>query len=132
MKIERFLEKGKIKPKRLFLIDGSGAILSAIFLGVILVQMVNLVGIPKNTLYFLASFPCVFTLYDFYCYYKVNKRIGACLKLIGVANLMYSCLSIVLAIIHIGEIKTLGWIYLLLEVVIVVSLGIIELKIATD
>ena len=48
------------KPKRLFIIDGIGAITSAFMLGIILVKLENIFGIPSSTLYLLAAFPMLF------------------------------------------------------------------------
>jgi hypothetical protein len=62
MPIKRIVEWSNTNPKKLFLIDGLGALLSAILLGVVLVQLEYLFGIPKSTLYFLASLPCLFTI----------------------------------------------------------------------
>ncbi len=58
MIVEKILRWGSDNPKKLFLLDGLGAILSAILLGVVLVNQQVLFGIPKPTLYFLAPAPC--------------------------------------------------------------------------
>lgn len=55
MTIKKILEWGNANPKKLFQIDGLGAILSAILLGIILVRFERFFGIPVSTLYFLAS-----------------------------------------------------------------------------
>ncbi|MGD1847303.1 MAG: hypothetical protein ACFB10_18080 [Salibacteraceae bacterium] len=130
MTIERIIEWGNINPKKLFRIDGLGAVLSAILLGIVLVKLEYLFGIPKPTLYFLASLPCLFAVYDFYCYFKIDNNLGIFLKRIAVINLIYCCLSIGLAIYHREDIKILGWVYILMEVAIVSGLSIIELKVA--
>ncbi len=117
-------------PKKLFQIDGFGAIISAILLGIVLVKLEYLFGIPKPTLYFLASLPCIFAVYDFYCYLKIDNNLGSFLKIIAFANLIYCCLSIGLAIYHREDISNLGWIYILTEIAIVSGLSLIELKVA--
>jgi len=111
-------------------IDGLGAILSAFLLGIVLVRFEALFGIPKSTLYFLALLPCIFAIYDFYCFYLNDTTIKKSLKRIAIANLTYCGLSIGLAFYHIGTIKNLGWIYILIEVLIVVTLALIELRIS--
>lgn len=130
MTIERIVDSGNKNPKKLFQIDGFGAILSAILLGIVLVKWEYLFGIPKRTLYFLASLPCLFAVYDFYCYFKINKNLESFLKRIAIINLTYCCLSIGLAIYHRENIMILGWFYILMEIVIVGGLSIIELKVA--
>lgn len=117
-------------PRILFLIDGIGAILSAFLLGVVLVEFSNIFGIPQSTLYLLAGVPCFFAVYDFYCYQKVDKKISVFLKGIAIMNLMYCCLSIGLAFWHYQEITKFGWIYIILEVLIIITLVTLELSIA--
>ena len=130
MTIKKILEWGNANPKKLFQIDGLGAILSAILLGIILVRFERFFGIPVSTLYFLASLPIFFAIYDFYSYFRIDKNLGKYLKIIGITNLIYCFLSIGLAVFHREEITNLGWAYILIEILIVSSLAIIELGVA--
>ena len=116
--------------KKIFLIDGIGALVSAFLLGVVLVHFEAYFGIPKSTLYILAGIPCIFALFDFYSFLKVKENLAKHLKWIATANLLYCCLSIGFAFYHSSEIKSLGWAYIIGEVAIVVSLALFELKIA--
>jgi hypothetical protein len=115
--------------KLLFLIDGMGALLSAFLLGVVLVIFQPLFGIPVSTLYFLAALPCVFAAYDFYCYFGVKKGLGQSLKVIATANLLYCLLSLGFAFYHAESLTVLGWVYIVVEVLIVVTLALVEWKI---
>jgi len=117
-----------ISLRKLFLIDGFGAILSAGLLGIVLVKLEKNFGIPKSTLYFLASLPCLFAVYDFYCYFNINKNLGEFLKGIAIVNLLYCCLSLGLAFYHYHEITYLGWIYIIIEIVVIVAIVIVELR----
>ena len=119
-----------INPKKLFQIDGLGAVLSAILLGVVLVKLERIFGIPESTLYLLALIPCVFAVYDFYCYYRLKNRLGQYLKGIAFMNLGYCCLSLALALYHWNVITTLGWTYILLEISIIVLLVSVEFRVA--
>ncbi len=47
-----------LKPKQLFLLDAFGALLSAFFLGFVLVKYQVYIGMPENVLYILALIPC--------------------------------------------------------------------------
>lgn len=118
------------KPKQLFLVDAIGALLSAFLLGVVLVEMEQYFGIPPSTLYFLASIPCVFAVFDIYCIISISKNSGTFLKFIAIANLMYCALSISLAFTHIEVITYLGWIYIVGEVLLVSFLAYVELVIS--
>ena len=94
MIFERLFIWGNANPRRLFLIDGFGALLSAILLGIVLIKFETIFGIPKSTLYFLASLPCLFAIYDFYCFFGMNDKLSGSLNRIAIINLFYCCLSI--------------------------------------
>ncbi len=74
MPLKHLILKAKLNPKKLFLIDGFGTILSAFLLGVILVKFEIIFGIPISVLYILAIIPIFFAAYDFYCYRKRNRN----------------------------------------------------------
>ena len=130
MILEQITNKFSKNPKRLFLIDGIGAILSAFLLGVILVKLEYLFGIPKLTLYSLAAFPVFFALFDFYSYQKDHTKLNTFLKRIAFMNLLYCILSIGLAVFHYQTITTLGWAYIITEILIIMILTIIEFKVS--
>jgi hypothetical protein len=127
---EGLVHRFSLHPKKLFLIDALGAILSVFLLGVILVKLENVFGIPKTTLYFLAFLPCLFVVYDLYCWIRIERSVGVFLKVIAFVNLLYCCISLGMAILHYQKITYMGWGYILLEILIVTSLVIIELKTA--
>lgn len=122
------LTKITSNPQRLFLIDGAGALPSAVLLGIVLVKLQPIFGIPKSTLYFLAFLPCVFAVYDFFCYFKVRQNGAPFLKVIVWANLLCCCLSVGLVFYHSSTITTLGWAYILIEVAVVTLLIVLEFK----
>ncbi|GGG18166.1 hypothetical protein GCM10011344_18490 [Dokdonia pacifica] len=117
-------------PRRLFLIDGLGAILSAFMLGIVLVQFESAFGIPSATLYVLAIFPVFFAIFDFYCFQKKNANLSKLLKIIAILNLLYCCMSIGCAMYHIDTVTILGWVYICVEVLLIVILSLFELKVA--
>lgn len=117
-------------PKKLFLIDGIGAILSAFLLGIVLVELNSVFGIPSSTLYLLASLPIFFALYDFYSYRKEDNKTSIRLKGIAITNWLYCFLSLGLAFFHRQTITIWGWTYIISEIVIVIALSYLELKVA--
>jgi len=117
-------------PRKLFLVDGLGALVSAFLLGVVLVRLENIFGIPQSALYILAFVPCVFALYDFCCFFILKKNESAFLIVIGYANILYCLLSIGLAFCHHHSITYLGWTYLIVEIVIVLILAFTEIRTA--
>ena len=117
-------------PRNLLVIDGLGALLSAFLLGIVLVHYEALFGMPKNSLYVLASLPCVFVTYDLVAYFQPPKRWAKFLKGIAWANLLYCGLSLGFALYHAQQLTTLGWLYFLGEMLIVTALAMLELKVA--
>ena len=120
-----------MNPKKLFLIDGSGALLSAFLLGVVLVRFEPVFGMPRETLYFLAFLPCIFAVYDVYCYLRITKNQGLFLKIIAVANLVYCVVSTGLVLQHYQRLTNLGLAYFVLEIIVVIVLAMVELKTAS-
>ena len=126
----RGLENINSNPRKLFLIDGLGALFSAFMLGIVLVKWENVFGIPSSALYVLATFPILFAAFDFYSYQKKNANLSKLLKIIAISNLLYCCLSIGFAVYHIDTVTVLGWLYIIVEVLIVLMLSVFELKTA--
>ena len=124
--IEKFISN----PKRLFLIDGLGAILSSFLLGYVLVKLEKVFGIPYKTLYLLGSMPVFFAIYDLYCFRKNIEYLSILLKGIAIINLIYCSISLGFAFYHVETITIFGCIYILIEILIIITLSIIEYKVA--
>ncbi len=121
-----------LEPKSWFLLDGLGALLSVFLLGVVLVKLESIVGMPKHTLYFLAGIPCVFALYDLVCYKLADKNWRTLLRIIAIGNLVYCFISIGLLIRHFHLLTNLGLIYFILEILVLIILVYLELKYASS
>lgn len=112
--------------KKLFLVDGAGALLSVVLLGGVIPYYESLFGMPRTTLYFLAIWPCFFVLYDAWNYKKNASQSGRFLRGIAIANFSYVMLSFGLLIYHYPQLTVLGLVYFILEIIIVGILAIIE------
>lgn len=117
-----------IPAKRLFLIDGFGALVSALFLGVILVGLGAKIGMPKNVLYLLAVLPIFFAIYSFSCYFFLKAQSGPFLKGIAILNLLYSFLTIGLLFLYDHNLTFLGWTYFVVELMVLAVLIFLEFK----
>ncbi|TMM56102.1 hypothetical protein FEE95_15840 [Maribacter algarum] len=113
--------------KKLFLIDGIGALVSALFLGVVLVWLEDRIGLPIKVLYFLAILPVFFAIYSFSCYFfKDNSK--PFLKGIATLNLLYCFLTIGLLFLYDHNLTFLGWTYFIAELIVLVILIWLEFK----
>ena len=116
---------------KLFLIDGLGALLSAIMLGVVLPRFEAMIGMPPKILYVLAFLACLFAIYSLSCFFRNMENWKPYLKFIAIVNLLYCCLTLGCIIFLHQEVTVLGMIYFIVEIIIIVILAIIELRTAS-
>lgn len=117
-----------LTPRKLLLIDGLGALLSAFLLGVVLVRWEHIFGMPSKVLYPLAAIAGVFAVYSLSCHWFLTQNHRPFLKGIAIANLLYCCLTLGLVVYCYPQLMALGVAYFLVEIMIVCSLAIVELK----
>ena len=120
----------KINVKQLFLIDSLGALLTAVMLGLVMVQFENHFGMPHEVLHYLASIACVFSIYSFLCFLRLTQNWRPYLKTIAIANLSYCGLTMVLVIFLFQKLTIVDLVYFALEIIVVTTLVFIELKTA--
>lgn len=126
------IHKFSAKPKKLFLIDGLGALISAIMLGLILVRFENTFGMPFKVLYSLSFMACMFFIYSFLCFLGDIDNWRPYMKLIAFTNLIYCCLTIGLVLLLYQKVTVYGLIYFAAEIIIVLMLASIELITASN
>lgn len=130
MRFGKSINNLRSNPRLLLLIDGLGAFISAFSLVFILPKFEKLFGIPIPVLNLLACFPICFAFFDFYIYQKNVNNINISLRIIAILNLFYCLVSIGVALYHKQSITYFGWIYLVIEIIIISLLAILEYKIA--
>lgn len=117
-------------PRKLILVDFSGALMSAFMLGIVLVHWNSFFGIPVDALYVLAVIPCFFAFYGLSIYAIESANARAFLRNIAYLNLAYCAVSVGIAVFHTASIQAAGWVYLTLEILIVVLLARLEMLVA--
>lgn len=120
----------KINPRHFFLIDGLGALLSTFLLGFVLVKWQDAIGMPTSRLYLLATIAAVFCLYSLCCFFSGVKNWRRYLRIIAVSNLAYCVLTTGFMMYEYANLTALGMLYFVSEIIIIVTLAIIELRIA--
>jgi hypothetical protein len=116
-------------PKKIFLVDAVGALLTAFNLFAVLRVFNEHAGIPKNVLTLLAGVALVFCMYSISCYFTLNHSWKPYLKLIAIANLLYCLLTIRLVLYYWQTIKALGFVYFSVEVLVIFALVYFEYRI---
>lgn len=117
-----------INPRKLFLIDSLGALLSAVMLGFVLVRFESFIGMPQKELYALSFIACIFFIYSLTCFLSKSGNWKPYMKLIAIANLIYCCLTIGLIFYLYQQLTALGLAYFVGELIIITILALFELK----
>lgn len=130
MKLISNINKLNLNPRKLFLIDGIGALTSSIFLGFILPLFQELIGMPTNILLYLSLFATALFFYSTYCFHSIKTNFSKHFIRISIANYSYCLISIFLLIIHFSQLTALGISYFIVEKLIVLTLATLELKTA--
>ncbi|WP_436516934.1 hypothetical protein [Ekhidna sp. To15] len=123
-----YTRTSKLSQKHLFLIDGMGALVSAFFLGFILIRFQSLVGMPVEVLYPLAALALIFAIYSLSCYLLAPTNLHPFLKFIAIVNSFYCLATLGLVIWHYQLLTFLGFCYFFLEIVIIALLVSLELR----
>lgn len=110
----------------MLLVDGVGAVMSAVFLGMVLPAIQNHIGMPVTTLRFLAAIAVCFAIYSLSCYRFSNPENPIWLRMIANLNLGYCALTFLLVLAHRSELKVLGWLYFVGEMLVVLGLVWVE------
>jgi hypothetical protein len=128
MKFFTIIDKISNNAKIVFLIDSIGALLSALFIFIILTFFENKIGIPAKTLIFLIIFTIVLSLFSFCCYLIQNKNLKLNFKVISRANILYCILTIITLVAYRQVIPILGLLYFIFEIFIIILIVKVELK----
>ncbi|MEM1406482.1 MAG: hypothetical protein AAGG59_06890 [Bacteroidota bacterium] len=114
--------------KSLFLIDATGAAVTALMLSQVLARLGDLFGMPVNILYILAIIATCFALYSLICSCMVNQNWRSYLQGIAIANAVYCILTLALVIYLYDTLTWLGIGYFIGEIGIICLLVRFELK----
>ncbi|MES2857456.1 MAG: hypothetical protein V4692_16415 [Bdellovibrionota bacterium] len=114
-------------PKNIFLIDGIGAMFTALMAGVVLPLFQMHIGMPLRILYALAALGFAFGVFSLTSYW-LSKHPAKALRLIVVANQVY-CVGIAACVaVYFEKLTALGVAYFLAEIVVVSALVVFEKK----
>lgn len=119
----------RLNKKSIFLLDGVGALVSALSLGIVLPAIQSWIGMPLKVLYLLATLALFFAAYSFTRYKFADLSNPVWLKGIIALNLSYCALSLFFVVTHFGLLTGLGLTYFILEKVIVIVIVGLELRI---
>jgi ABC-type Fe3+-siderophore transport system permease subunit len=117
------------QPRRIFLLDGIGALLTALLLTFLLARFQEAFGMPVSVLRILATIAFAFAIYSFICYFAAEKW-RPFLKFIAIANVTYCLVTSILLITNYKQLTVLGLVYFLAEILIILTLAIYEWRLS--
>ena len=128
MKTTTLIQQLTANPRRIFLIDGAGAVLTAFLLCVVLASFQSFFGMPVRVLYVLGAVAAVFAVYSFSCYCWLKRSHRSFLAAIIIANLLYAVLSLGLVIYYFQQLSSWGLLYFTGEIIVILVLVSIEYR----
>ncbi len=117
------------KPKKIFLLDSFGALLTTILIYFLLRNFNDFFGLSKDVFELLSLLALIFFIYSINCYFLVKQNWKSFLKIICTANILYCILTFGILIFNYESISIFGIIYFLAEIVVIIGLVILEMKI---
>ena len=108
--------------KKIFLLDGLGALLSALILGFVLPYFQKYIGMPLDTLYLLMFLAVFFCFYSFNCYWRDVSNPLMCLGLIVLGNSLYCLLTLFYTVYYFQSLTACGVLYFVVDVVVIAGL----------
>lgn len=126
----RLADKLRLTPKRLFLLDGLGACVTAMLLAGILIPFQKFFGMSQFALEIASLLAAALAFYSLSCFFFLKENWKFFLKIIATANGLYCLLTAFFVIFYFEKLTVLGLCYFLIEMVIILSLVFLEMKTA--
>lgn len=117
------------KPKKVFLIDGFGALLTALLLFFVLRSFNTFFGLSKSTLEYLSLLALVFSVYSFCCFFLITSIWKPYLRIICIANILYCLLTLGIVFYYYQSISLFGITYFLGEITVICLIVFFEISI---
>lgn len=116
----------RILTHTIFLIDGIGALITALLLNQVLTRFESFFGMPSYILWMLAVIAFCFSIYSFVCHFIVKKYFKVRLATIIIANTFYCVLTTALIIAHFDKLTVFGLAYFIGEIFVILLLTLLE------
>ena len=125
-KINLIADKLSKIPRRIFLIDGLGGLLTTLMLFAVLAQFEEHFGMPIEVVRTLGFIACLYMFYSFSCYLFLNRNHRPYLKFIISANSAYCLLTLGLVCYFYNSLTILGILYFITEILLIMALVFVE------
>jgi cobalamin synthase len=125
MAFQKLVNGFRIRPRKLFLTDGAGALLTAA-MNILLILFEEYIGMPVGMLYYLLAAAVTFAFFSFACYYTNPANPSLSLKIIAIANTFYCLTTLLLVLVFYKRLSIIGLIYFSVEIVVIALLIWVE------
>ncbi len=112
--------------RKMFLIDGIGALVSAFLLGIILTMFQEYIGMPTWILTILSLIALLFAIYSLNCFFWVKQNQRFFLRIIACFNFSYCLITAGMLVIFRNQLTLLGFTYFLGEIIFILGLVFLE------
>lgn len=116
-------------PKKIFLLDGIGAIMTAICLFSMEFVLNLELGMPKIWMRTLIVIAICLSIYSFSSYFITKENWTSILKILSIANLSYCLLTFSLIIVHFKGLSLIAMVYFPLEIIAILILVALEIHV---
>lgn len=121
--------RARVNKRNIFVVDGIGALMTALSLGVALPFFKDVIGLPVSTFYLLSAIAIGFCIYSFSCYLWADTRKALFLKIIMSANLGYCLVTAIVMWQNWNSLKPLGVLYFVGEIFVVLTVVFVEFRV---
>lgn len=118
----------RLNPRRLFLLDGLGACMTALVFAFLLIPFHQALGMPESVLQFLCMMAVMFAVYSLSCFIFLKNNHRFFLRIIACGNGLYCFLTLFFVIAYFRDLHPAGLIYFLLEMAVIAGFVYLELK----
>lgn len=117
-----------LNPRRIFLIDGLGASMTALVFWGLLIPFHQVLGMPEPVLEFLFLIAVIFAVYSLSCFFFLKNNHRFFLRIIAFGNSLYCLLTLFFVVAWFRELNLIALIYFLLEMAVIAGLVYLEIK----
>jgi len=114
--------------RKLFLLDGSGALLTALMLMLVLPKLDLLTGIDPDMITVMVLIAFLLATMSLTFFFTYNQQSYKVLQVIGILNLLYSGIIVVVLLVYGSSMKPLSMTYFILEGLVVALLGLVDIR----
>lgn len=119
-------------PRKLFLVDSMGALLTTAQLFFVLRPFHLYFGMDEGMLTQLSVFTTCFFIYSMVCFLFLKRRWAPFIKAIAIANLFYCILTMCILVMYFKELTLIGVTYIFIEAMVICTLVYVEFKTAVN